>query len=158
SVAGGYAYAPEAPPRFKVGEGIVGQAAASRRPLFLNDLAESDITIISGLGSKKPTHLSVFPLLYEDVVVGVIELGRWSAFSKIEQQFISQVVESIAIAFNTARVRMQIDALLTKTQQQAAELQAQEEELRATNEALAVKAAELRAKHAAAQDKTAVHK
>ncbi len=158
SLAGGYAYAPETPPRFKMGEGIIGQAAASRRPLFLNDLAEAELTILSGLGGKKPTHLAVFPLLFEDTVIGVIEIGRWSAFTRIQQQFIGQVLESIAIAFHTARVRMQINELLQKTQQQAAELQAQEEELRASNEALATQAHELRTNQTTAADKTAAQR
>jgi len=43
-------------------------------------------------------------------------------------------MESIAIAFTTAQARVHINELLTKTQQQAEELQVQEEELRAANE------------------------
>ncbi|MBN2002500.1 MAG: response regulator [Anaerolineae bacterium] len=122
--------------RFKIGEGLLGQAVHSKKPIFLTDIPADYTQIASGLGSAAPKAVVIMPFLYDDQVVGVVELGRLAAFSAEHMKFLQTALESIAIAFNTAQARARINQLLTQTQQQAEELQAQGEALRVANEEL----------------------
>ena len=142
---GTYAYVPSShyPTRFKLGEGLVGEAARKKRPLTIDTIPENYPAITSSLGEQRPSHLLLQPILYEDNVLGVIEMGNWDAFSPEQWHFLQAIVEGVGVALHTARTRARVNELLQETQQQAAELQVQEEELRAANEALAVQTANL---------------
>ena len=124
----------------KLGEGIVGQAALEKKTILVTNIPNDYITISSGLGEAVPRYLVVVPLVYRDVVEGVIELGSFEEFTDIHIEFLKQTAEAIAIAFNSNRSRTQIQQLLGESQVQAEELQAQQEELRQTNEELEEKA------------------
>jgi tubulin-specific chaperone A len=146
TLAGHYAYSSKKPTEhFKFGEGLVGQAAMEKRPLLFRDVPEHYITIRSGLGEAAPKNIMVFPLMYVDQVVGVIELGVLTQFNEMQIEFMDRVLSNIAIAFNTAQARARIDELLVQTQNQAEELQAQSEELRVANEELEAQTESLRA-------------
>ncbi|MCA9981850.1 MAG: GAF domain-containing protein, partial [Anaerolineales bacterium] len=129
---------------FAPGEGIVGQAALEKQPIVLLDVPAGYLPLVSGLGTAVPKHIVVYPFLYQNNVVGVVELGLLQPLSDVAQSFLSTALESLAIAFITAQARAQVDELLVKTQHQAEELQAQEEELRAANEELSAQTDSLR--------------
>ena len=146
TLAGHYAYSSKKPTdHFKIGEGLVGQAAMEKRPLLFRDVPENYISIRSGLGEAAPKNIMVFPLMYVDQVVGVIELGVLTQFNEMQIEFIDRALSNVAIAFNTAQARGRIDELLVQTQNQAEELQAQGEELRVANEELEAQTESLRA-------------
>jgi tubulin-specific chaperone A len=146
-LAGTYAYTrrKHLANQFRIGESLVGQSALERQPIILTRVPNDYITVTSGLGEMPPQNILVTPFVYEDQVIGVIELGTLTEFSPIQREFLDKATESIAIAFITAQARAHIDELLTKTQQQAEELQAQEEELRVANEELESQTESLRA-------------
>lgn len=121
---------------FEPGKGLVGQAALEKKIIIFTDIPDDYITIKSGLGEIKPSVVIIAPLIYQDSVVGVIELGTIRAFDEINLKFINQVSENIAIAFQSIRVRTEMKELLAKTQEQAEELRVQQEELREANEDL----------------------
>lgn len=133
--------------RFRLGEGALGQVAVERRPRLLA-VAEPPLTVTSSFGEIALTYVVLFPLLDDERLVGVLELGRWVAFTDHQMQFLTQALERAAIAITIAQGRARINALLEETQQQAEELQAQEEELRAANEELTAQAESLRALYA----------
>jgi CheY-like chemotaxis protein/signal transduction histidine kinase len=137
NLMGSYAYNNKKPAtNFKLGQGLVGQAAVEKKLLLISNVPDDYITISSGWGETIPRHIIVIPFLYEDQVTGVIELGTLTEFSSEQLEFLEAAMPPIAIAFNTAQARARIDELLVETQQQAEELQAQSEELRVANEEL----------------------
>ena len=129
---------------FKLGEGLVGQAALEKQTIIFDDVPENYIKINSGLGHSEPKNIIVTPLLYEDKVSGAVEVGSAKPFTEDQMEFFRLVSENIAIAVNSARSRDKLKELLEKTQEQAEELQAQQEELRVTNEELQSQQEELR--------------
>ena len=136
---GRYAYSQVKPTdRFKFGEDFVGQAALEKRRLFVKNVPEGYLTVRSGLGKRPPKNILLFPFIYNDRVVGVIELGTLGEFSQTQMEFIETALDSIAIAFNTAQDRARIDELLNQSRQQADDLQTQEEKLRGIDEELEV--------------------
>jgi len=121
---------------FKLGDGLVGQAAIELEMLIVTDMPEDYIQIISGTGYTAPRNIIVAPIVYENVLKAVIELASLKPFSDNSQQFLATVTENIAISITSAQSRVKMNALLAKSQQQTEELTAQQEELRATNEEL----------------------
>ncbi len=144
---GGYAYTPDqsAVKRFKLGEGLVGQAALEKQPISLTNLSEEHLILASGLGEVIPQQVLVYPFVYAGQVVGVLELGKLTEFGPEQATFLDKALESVAVAFHTAQTRGRVDELLLETQQQAEEMQVREEELRAANEELAAQTEQLRA-------------
>ena len=124
----------------------MGQAALDGRlrTLTLADIPADTLRITSGLGGAPPRQVILVPFAHNKQVNGVIELGVLTEMSAAQIEFLRRSRESIALAFNTAGTRNQVDRLLAETQHQAAELLAQQEELRAVNEELHAQAENLR--------------
>jgi signal transduction histidine kinase/HAMP domain-containing protein/CheY-like chemotaxis protein len=118
-----------APIQYLLGQSLIGQAAKSKRSIVLADLPEGYVTISSGLGEAPPTNLAVLPILFEDQVLGVIELASFTSFSPVQTDFLEQLTETLGVNFNTIIANARTDALLDESQRLATELQARSEEL-----------------------------
>ena len=126
-----YGYRPRrsVPDRFAIGEGIVGQAAAQRAPIVLESVPRDYIRISSGLGEAKPSSIVVLPVLFEDQVLGVVELASFQSFSEVHMQFLGQLMEIIGVSLNAIIASSRTEELLVESQRLAAELQDKSEEL-----------------------------
>ena len=135
---GSYAAGPpeELPTTIAPGQGLVGQAALEKEIISLSGLPHDYLRISSSLGANVPRHVVAVPLLFENTIQGVMELGSIEVFSEAELDFLVDTSNAAAIAVNTVQGQTKRKALLEKTQQQASRLQAQEEELRVANEEL----------------------
>jgi signal transduction histidine kinase/DNA-binding response OmpR family regulator/HAMP domain-containing protein len=132
---------------FDLREGLIGQAAADRRPILLKDVPPDFIRIGSGLGHAKPANVNILPALFEDEVKAVIELASFNEFNETHQNFLDQLMESVGIVLNTIAATMRTEGLLKQSQLLTQELQARQtelttkqEELHSTNEELQDKA------------------
>ena len=133
--------------RFELREGLIGQAAADKRPMRLKKVPGDFIKIGSGLGAAKPANINILPALFEDEVKAVIELASFEEFSETHHTFLSQLMETVGIVLNTIAATMRTEELLKESQLLTQELQARQteltrkqEELHATNEELQEKA------------------
>src|SRR5205823_2496931 len=126
--------------RFAIGEGLVGQAALERKTIAVGHLPDGYIKVSSGLGDAPPQGLLVMPVLFEDQVLGVIELASIRPFSDVNRDFLDRIAETIGVVLNTIRATMRTEELLTQSQGLTQELQKQSEELRNTNDELEEKA------------------
>lgn len=63
------------PASFELGYGLSGKVAESKQPVFLTDLKENYLKIISGSGFSSPRCLFIFPVVQNSECVGVIELA-----------------------------------------------------------------------------------
>ena len=126
----------ELPTTIAPGQGLVGQAALEKEIISLSGLPHDYLRISSSLGANVPRHVVAVPLLFENTIQGVMELGSIEVFSEAELDFLVDTSNAAAIAVNTVQGQTKRKALLEKTQQQASRLQAQEEELRVANEEL----------------------
>jgi HAMP domain-containing protein/CheY-like chemotaxis protein/signal transduction histidine kinase len=137
----------------RVGEGLLGQCAAEKRRMVLNDLPTETVPISSGLFQARPRNVIVLPVLFEDEVKAVIELASLSTFTASHLAFLEQLTASIGIVLNSIEATMQTEGLLKQSQQLAAELQNQKRELQQTNEQLAQKAQQLAEQNAEVERK-----
>ena len=93
----------------KFGEGLVGQVALDKRALLIEDVPANYFNKIeSALGEMVPKSLLICPILYENEVTGVIELGSLRPFTEHQRAFLSHVSENIGIAINTSDVRKKV--------------------------------------------------
>ena len=133
----------DAPIQYRIGQSLIGQVARSKRSIVVRDIPEAYIRISSGLGDAKPASLIVLPLLFEDQVLGVIELASFTPFSQVAADFLEQLTETLGVNVNTIVANSRTDALLEQSQRLTTELQARSEELQAQQEELQRSNAEL---------------
>ncbi|MFE4415252.1 HAMP domain-containing protein [Streptomyces sp. NPDC056821] len=133
----------ERPTRFSFGRSLVGQAARSRRTITVDELPAGYVTISSGLGQAVPTALILLPILFEDQVLGVIELASVTAFTPIHRDFLEQLREALGVNVNTIVANARTDELLDESQRLTAELQARSAELQSQQDELQRSNAEL---------------
>ncbi|MDM8535233.1 methyl-accepting chemotaxis protein [Desulfobacterales bacterium HSG17] len=96
----------------KPGQSLVGQAALEKQSILFTQVPHDYIRINSGIGAVVPDNILVLPFLYEGETKGVIELGTAHNFSDTDMDFLDRAAEDIAIAFNTAQTRGQMQELL----------------------------------------------
>ncbi len=144
---------------FEIGEGMVGQAALEGQSILVNELPDDYLSIHSSLGEASPNNLLIMPFSYENELKGVIEIGMFADIDAVQFEFLMQVLPAVGIAIQTAESRMQMQALLHQTQQQAEELQSQAEELQSQQEELRQANEELQARtQALEQQKESIRK
>ena len=125
------------------GEGVVGQVAKDRKPLVLANIDEKNMIISASTAQVKPTAIAVFPLLFENELKGVMELGKTEAWTQRELLFLQSVAEKIAGTINMLQARERVQELLEETQSQAEELMSQQSELEQINAELEAQAQQL---------------
>jgi signal transduction histidine kinase/CheY-like chemotaxis protein/HAMP domain-containing protein len=138
---------------FGPGEGLVGQAAVTRRMVRIARSGQrraitgvdggpgAALTIRSGLSETPPADLVVLPVLFEGELLGVIEFASMLLFSDLHISFLERLVATIGVALNTIQANKRTEELLTQSQRLAHELQEQSAELQRTNAELEEKAA-----------------
>lgn len=131
--------------QFRLGEGLVGQAALEKQPIIITNVPADYISLTSGTLEIIPRNIMAIPFQRNGQMIGVLELATLVDFTAEQNTLLEKSIESIGIAFSTAQARAQIDTLLQQTQQQAQELRIREAELRSINEQLQVQAEDLRA-------------
>ncbi|NJP34371.1 HAMP domain-containing protein [Micromonospora thermarum] len=146
-VVGGYGH-DAAGRRYALGESLVGQVAVSKRAIEVDAVPVDYVTVSSSLGAAAPRYLVVLPILFEDQVLGVIELASMSRFTDIQRALLDQLTETIGVNVNTIMANARTDVLLTESQRLAAELRTRSEELQARSEELQRSNAELEEKAA----------
>ncbi len=128
---------------FKLGEGLVGQAALEQEMILMTDVPKDYVYISSGIGYTTPCYIIIAPIIYDNILKGVIELGTVHPFSDKAQQFLSIITENIAINISSAQSRYQMTELLEQSQRQTEELATQQDELKVTNDELEERTQEL---------------
>jgi signal transduction histidine kinase/HAMP domain-containing protein/ActR/RegA family two-component response regulator len=126
--------------RWRPGEGLVGQCALERKPIVLDKVPKAGLRVRSGLVDAALPHVVVVPVLFEERVLGVLELAALEPLPDVNRQLLSQIVETVGVALNTILATSRTEELLVQSQEltrelqsQSAELQRKQEELQHTN-------------------------
>jgi CheY-like chemotaxis protein/HAMP domain-containing protein/putative methionine-R-sulfoxide reductase with GAF domain len=119
-----------------LGEGLAGEAAREKKTICWQQVPADFLPIESALGQTTPAAVVAVPLLHDDKLVGLVELGRFAGFSDRQLEFLARAAEIIAIAMGVSQSRQRVNDLLSTTQMQAEELRVQQEELQQSNEEL----------------------
>jgi len=143
--AAGYSYDPDTvKKRLRLGEGLAGQAVASKQTLDFKTSDSESIKISYALGEAKPGHVVAIPL-HANTMVGVIEITTVSKYGEKELLYFETIIKNIAIAFQVAQSRRNIQELLGETQSQSEELRVQHTEMESMNAELETQTEKLQA-------------
>ncbi|WP_106403708.1 hybrid sensor histidine kinase/response regulator [Actinocorallia populi] len=134
--------------RFTTGEGLVGQAAMERRTIHVRSVPDDYLKVRSGLGESAPASVIILPIVFEDRVLGVVELAGFDDFNPVHLAFFDQFTETMAVTINAIIATTRTSSLLEESQrltqelqERSDELQRQQAELRRSNTELEDKAA-----------------
>ncbi|WKX09001.1 HAMP domain-containing protein [Streptomyces sp. NL15-2K] len=128
--------------------GLVRQAAREKKRILVEEAPPDYIKINSGLGEAAPTSVVIIPILFEDKLLGVIELASFSRFSDVHLAFFDQFVNTIGVAINTIIANSRTESLLGESQRLAMQLQERSDELQKQQAELQRSNAELEEKAA----------
>ncbi|WP_445525267.1 HAMP domain-containing protein [Streptomyces cyslabdanicus] len=123
------------------GRGLIAQAAQEKQRILVTDVPPDYITISSGLGMAYPASIVILPILFEDQVLGVIELASLSKFSDVHLAFMDQFANTIGVSINTIIANSRTESLLSQSQRLTSELRERSDELQSSNAELEEKAA-----------------
>src|SRR6202035_4213859 len=126
----------DAPIQYRIRPSLIGQGAERKRAIGGDEIPQGYIRISSGLGDAPPANLAIMPVMFEDQVLGVVELGSFSRFTPIQIAFLEQFAETLGISVNALIATSRTDTLLEESQRLTGELQARSFELQARSEEL----------------------
>ena len=124
---------------FAAGEGLAGQAALSRRSLFLDEVPDSYFRIGSGLGAARPSALAVLPVVTNGKTTAVVEIGGFAPLTPGGRALLDELLPVVALIQEIMVRNLRTRQLLHQTQEQSAILA--ESELRLTRQAEALQEA-----------------
>ncbi len=128
--------------KFKIGQGLVGQAAFEMDIIYRKEIPEDYLTITSGLlKEQKPNTILVVPLITDEKLQGVLEFASLEKdISSLTINFLKELSDVIARTLFNLKVNKRTEKLLQDSQKMTEELKENEEELRQNAE-------EMRATH-----------
>jgi signal transduction histidine kinase/CheY-like chemotaxis protein len=138
------------PGECRPGEGVVGQVAVEKKPILLKGITKEDALGKTGTLREPPRSIHAAPLLYEDQLIGVMEVASFQEMRSQQTELLALTAQILSTRLHAAAQQAKIRNLLEVTQRdkealtaQAEELQAQTEELRQQSEELQQQSGEL---------------
>ncbi len=81
---------------YDAGDGLIGQLIVTGKPLYLDEIPDGYIKIISGLGSASPRFVFMCPVLNNNEVAGVLELASFTPLSPAQRKQVEEACQLIA--------------------------------------------------------------
>lgn len=128
----GYAYEKKKYLNKKIvkGQGLIGQSWIERKSIYMTSVPDDYVNITSGLGYSTPRCVLIIPLIFNEIVQGVIELASFNKFKDYELGFIEKVSESISSALSSVKINTKTQQLLAQSKELTEQMKVQEEEMR----------------------------
>lgn len=119
-----------------IGEGLVGQCFQEGETIYINDVPDDYIRIVSGLGTANPRAILLVPMKYNEKIEGVIEVATFNDFAPYQIEFVEKLGEMLGTSISNIRHNKYTELLLSESQHKSQSLAQQEEELRQNLEEL----------------------
>ncbi|MCK5110257.1 MAG: response regulator [Arcobacteraceae bacterium] len=140
---------------FKVGEGTVGQVALQKTPIQLENIIRTHMVISTGTTNEAPLNTYTFPLIYQEELYGVIEIGSTSLFNKTQREFFQLADTVVATKIFSAIQNKKVKDLLFESQETNTKLQKQRTELEEANAQMQEQQAQLEEANSQMQEQQA---
>lgn len=121
---------------FALNEGITGRAATRKELTIINNVPASYWHIEAASGRSLPGSVVCLPLWLEHELTGLIELVFFNEIPDRALELLHYTSHAIAVGMSAASSRAKVLDLLQRVQEQKEILEAQQEELRQSNEEL----------------------
>lgn len=127
------------------GDGLVGQVWQEKSTLYVTDVPEDYVKIVSGLGTANPKCILIVPMIVNDEIFGVIEIASFSEFEDYQIKFVERVAETTASTISTVKVNQRTKHLLEQAQKATEKMRTHDEELRHNQVEMSMAQKELKA-------------
>ncbi|MDR2284734.1 MAG: response regulator [Sphingobacterium sp.] len=123
---------------FVSGEGFLGKVVEDKNFIIQEIQDAEHLNTQTGTVNQLPSTVFISPLIHEGHCLGVIEMATFcpKADQKRYQDYLTRISRIIATRIKFGQSHLLVEQLLEETQRQTEELEAQQEELRITNEEL----------------------
>lgn len=121
---------------FALGEGLVGQVALNNMAITISESQESPLEVMLGVGKFRVSDIKILPIVENNKLLGVFEIGALKPFSEQKQTLIEALLPAIAVKIQILSGNVSTRDLLEKTQIQAMELAVSERQLLARRDEL----------------------
>ena len=101
----------------KRGQGIIGQAWLEKERIYMTEIPDMYTDITSGLGESTPRCILVIPLVFNDVVQGIIELASFNLLKDYELSFIDEVIGSISSSLASVMIHSRTNEYLRQSEE-----------------------------------------
>ena len=118
---------------YQLGEGLVGQAALERKTIVLSDVSHDLLPVDTGVGACSSGVIMVLPVMYEDDLLGVIEVGAINKLTTLQEELLNQVANNMGVFISTIVGRSRAEYLLDRSRSQAEALKLREQQLKDAN-------------------------
>lgn len=81
---------------YGIGEGLIGQSAASGKTLYIDDVPTGYVKIVSGLGMASPKYLLIVPVKQGENVIGVMEIASFTPVTEDQRKFVEESAQVVA--------------------------------------------------------------
>ena len=86
------------------GEGLVGRCAVEKQRILITDVPADYIRIRSGMGEDYPSTLLLVPVMFDDDVLGVIELACFGEIEQYKIDFLESLGKSVAAVISKLQI------------------------------------------------------
>ncbi|MCS6896289.1 MAG: PAS domain S-box protein [Bacteroidia bacterium] len=152
-----YAYPLDAPEKFLLGEGWIGQVAREGRPLWLPSLPQGYMQALSGLGKAPPQAVAVLPVIAADSIRGVWDVASFTEWDAEQQTLAEAITPFFAVGYflreeaeresSLASERAALKAQIERLENQSAYYQKLNQDLRYTLELIEQRASDTQANY-----------
>lgn len=118
------------PTHLRFGEGMIGQCAKSRKQFFITNPKAIKTQSFTSLAFVHPKALLVMPLIYNQIVEGVLEVTAPVVFPNRTTELLRLLSESIAANLSTIINQKKITRLYDEAQNKSALLEDKEKRMR----------------------------
>jgi len=140
--------------KFKVGFGLIGEVAFERQSIYRKEIPEDYSTLTSGiLGDAKPQAIYIAPLIADDKLQGIIELGTiQKEINSQTRRLIEDTAEKLAQTLFNLKSNTKTRSLLDDSRKLTQELQHKQQEILESSEKISSVNALLETSHKQLED------
>ncbi|MEA2041359.1 MAG: cache domain-containing protein [Bacteroidota bacterium] len=110
--------------------GLPGRCVQEAETIYMEKIPNDYLQITSGLGEENPNILLLTPMIFEEEVLGVLELASFKTIEKHKIEFVETISQSIASSISRSKINIRTSKLLRESQIKSKEMASQEEEIR----------------------------
>ncbi len=91
--------------QIKLGEGLVGQIAITKKPVLLNKVLENYPNVSTSIISIQPTNIAIVPVIFEGNLIGIIEIVSIRTITDIQFNLLKEISVRLGTAISLAQSR-----------------------------------------------------
>ena len=119
---------------FNRGKGVIGQAALENKHMILDGADEgTGFVIEAGLFEAQPAAVLIYPVCYQEKVVGVLALASTRPLLELDVAFIERLCSQLGVAMNNLKQHSDLVNLSEQLRQKGEEIARQNEQLEQSN-------------------------